>query len=462
MYVDYKQEQLWHFAGFLLGMLQLLILVIAIGCSDIIGICLLASIQAVVNMITVVIASRCLLSVSIFFLFFSYVLHMGQYTLHILDTKVVPSVDLFKKIPEDLLIHSGRYVIIAQTFVCIGIVVYHYFLYFIRVRKQTRWYHSDTINFTIFKYIAAILFVTGIVPSIIIHLNKIKLMLEGGYYNTFSYAAETGGIKFFVSNIWQMGVLLWLIVYKCHPWKCRILYAGSVGYLMLTMLSGSRMTALTYIMMFTLFYLKVIEPLDLRKAILFTGIGFLSAGYIVQIGLTRSGGNGEINGLTDVCAKVLAEFGGTLYSVALTIEHFPKDASFAYGRTYLLSPIYALPNLGQWPDEILSYTRFVDYIKDFTTSGLGGTYIGEVYFNFGYWGIFFFFFIGIVLAWYDKKINSAIVRKDWFCLLICMGVLPYIFIWTRSYFKDMIRPLIWQSILLIALYRLFIKNKHFD
>lgn len=460
MNTEYRRKGLWRYAGLLLGILQALMLLAAIGCSDILWICILGTIQIVLNIITVCISARCLLSVSMLFISFSYILHLGQYTLQLLNTNVVPTANIFQKASESLLIRSGQYVITAQAFICVGIMVYHYLLSAVHVRRKNKWYSIDGVNSAALKYVGAVLFVAGIIPSIIIHLNKIKLMMEGGYYNTFSYSAETGGIRFFISNLWQIGILLWMMVYQGRLWKCRFLYIGSVGYLMLTMLSGSRMTALMYIVMFTLFYLKVIEPLNFKKAVLFLCIGIWAASYIVQIGLTRSGGTGGINGLQDVFAKVLAEFGGTIYSVTLIMEHIPHDVSFAYGSTYLLSPIYVFPNFGQWPEGILAITRFVDYIKGFTSSGLGGTYIGEMFYNFGHAGGVFFFLTGLFLAWLDWKINDAISRKDWLCLTICMGVLPYVFMWTRSFFKDMIRPLVWQAILLLFLYRIFIRNKH--
>jgi len=54
------------------------------------------------------------------------------------------------------------------------------------------------------------------------------------------------------------------------------------------MLSGSRMTALMYIVMFTLFYLKAIEPLNFKKALLFLCTPFSSPVGVTEIGVPFS------------------------------------------------------------------------------------------------------------------------------------------------------------------------------
>ncbi len=422
-------------------------------------IAVIATIQLFINMMLILFIQHTLLSISIMFLIFSYVLHLGQFALLLLgEYAVVPTANIFERVSEETLVYAARYILYAHTFVALGILLSSAWKTQIKIKRRVCIYDRGNISANGLCLAGVILFVIGIIPSMYINFKKIQLMREGGYYNTFGYTAQTGGIIFFISNLWQIGVMLFFAAYHDRIWRCRILYLFSVGYLAVSMLTGGRITALMYIVTISLMYFEVIEKITWKKSLLMGGVGLLGINYVVNIGLSRNsagmaGFKLEESFLT-VLAKVLAEFGGAMHTLALTLEHIPIDTPFAYGKTYLYSLIMLMPNLG-WPDRVVSAIRYVDYIKEYTTSGLGGSYIGEVYFNFGLLGIPFFALIGFGLGRLDRLIRSSIKAIDWIRLITILGVVPYVFIWTRSYFKDMVRPLVWQAILLLILYKVF-------
>ena len=152
---------------------------------------------------------------------------------------------------------------------------------------------------------------------------------------------------------------------------------------------------------------------------------------------------------------MLAEFGGTGYTVVLAMKHVPKSTSYLYGMTYPLSIMYVFPNFGWNSWEIFSATSFTDYLIEYTSSGIGGSYIAEAYFNWGYYGIILLYMFGLFLGWFDAKINEYMYKKKCLQILPYLAAMPYLLMMTRSFFKDMIRPFAWMAVISFVLYRIF-------
>lgn len=105
---------------------------------------------------------------------------------------------------------------------------------------------------------------------------------------------------------------------------------------------------------------------------------------------------------------------------------------------------------------------------------LGGSYLGELYFNFEdiscILTILIGIFIGIVIGILDKKILECIKKDSMIELSIYIIIFINILSWIRGYFADMVRETIWTSLLIYIIYilvknyykrkKLYIKNKY--
>lgn len=447
--------------------LQVLCVSIVAGSNSISTIAWSGLFQLIISVLYIIKIQGEKMSVSIFFIIFSFILHLGQYMLSIFDTGVTPSVDITKKVSEGILISTGQYIIYAHVCLSIGIVLYLIKIKNISIRigklGRNNYDKKIELNNSILKIIAYIMLLIGLPLSVQMNYTLIRLMMVGGYYNTFGYYSNNNGIKTQLANMWILGIIILLFLNSEKKKRCRLLLGCSLIYLFATMLTGGRIMAMMNTVTIVFFYFRIIEKPKGVKTVLLATVGLVLVEYIVNIGLSRASGFGVSlefgTSIKELVGEVLAEFGGTSYSLALLIEHVPKDINYAFGVTYPLSLIYVLPNFGWASWEIISTTVFTDYLRPYTNSGIGGTYIGEAYFNAGYLGLLFIFLFGLFLGWYDTKIRKYLKQENWLKLLAYIGTMPYLLMITRSFIKDVVRPFVWILIAVTVLYHIFTRNK---
>lgn len=423
----------------------------------------LGVIQIIFSVITIMKQKKEIMSISIFFLVFSFLLHMGQYILPLLNSGILPSFDMTWYVTEGEMISTGKFLNYAHIAVVSGMLMYSQKKSKVKLvweRDKYTCIGAQEINPKILRLIAAVLIFIGLFVSIGSTIDLIKLMLSGGYYETFSYYdAYGGGLRKQLATFWEIGVMILFYINRKEKGKCRAILVISLIYLAVTMLTGGRIVALMNMVVLFITYYKIVEKLQCKKLILIFILGFFFVQYVVNIGLSRTAGFGtsfDVGlSIRDLVARVLAEFGGTGYTVILTMKHVPQNVPYLYGMTYPLSLMYVFPNFGWNSWNIFHATSFTDYLREYTSSGIGGSYIAEVYFNWGYYGIVFLYAIGVFLSWFDAKINELIYRERWIQILPYLAVMPYILMITRSYFKDIIRPFAWMAVISFVLYRMF-------
>lgn len=440
--------------------------VIALGVTysnSVISLAWLGVVQIIISVIAIIKMKKELLSVSVIFVVFSFLLHMGQYVLEMWDSKTIPTLNIFELVSETILIETEKFVIYSHIAVVCGIIVYLKFLKGLTLvwGKGTH-YKSivSALNPKIMRIIAYVLIGIGLFFSIRTTVDLILLMLSGGYYNTFEYYnVYGGGLSRQLSSFWEVGVIILFFINRDNIKMCRTILLVSIGYLAITMLTGGRIMALMNVVTLLFCYFTVVEKLILKKIVILLVAGVFFIQYIVNIGLSRNWGFGTSRGMdlsiNLLIEKVLAEFGGTSYSVSLVLEHVPYDIGYGYGITYPLSLFQIFPNFGWNSWKIMSTTTFTDYLHGtYTNRGIGGSYIAEAYYNCGNLGVILLFFFGIFLGWFDTKIYNHIVKCEWLQVLGYFAAMPYILMITRSFFKDMVRPFAWVTIITFIMYRL--------
>ncbi|WDC84195.1 hypothetical protein PL321_18425 [Caloramator sp. mosi_1] len=77
----------------------------------------------------------------------------------------------------------------------------------------------------------------------------------------------------------------------------------------------------------------------------------------------------------------MEEISGTIHTVQITMEKMGNELKYAKGMTYIKSLLLIFPNIGGILDNIL-YTS--TYGKMLNVPYIGGSYIGEIYYNFGF------------------------------------------------------------------------------
>ena len=213
----------------------------------------------------------------------------------------------------------------------------------------------------------------------------------------------------------------------------RIVILLYIVYAMLIMgASGARRAHVTNLLVMVIFYMAHYSP---KRKYGLKGF-FLCAGIIVvlniltlirenrhsSLGIMQMiSENFEVLFSLDVIWEVFAEFGITGTVTYFTQRYFPLNISYQYGLSYLASFIYILPigwlvKLNSSPAAMFNaYGQSIGEIR----SGLGGSYIGDLYANWGWWSLLFAIPLGYLIGefgYIDDRNKTSIRTVVNYCM----------------------------------------------
>lgn len=148
---------------------------------------------------------------------------------------------------------------------------------------------------------------------------------------------------------------------------------------------------------------------------------------------------------------IFRELGGSLATLAYTLQYVPKEKPFEMGWGYLYGLSTIVPNFFWDIHPAIKHGTASDWLinrVDPTTAELGGglgfSFIGEAYYNFGFGlGIVALFVIGLTLS----LIFSAFSRLPGFLGVAASAILlTYLSHYARGEMASWARPLVWYVI----------------
>ena len=96
-----------------------------------------------------------------------------------------------------------------------------------------------------------------------------------------------------------------------------------------------------------------------------------------------------------------------MVTVALTIKKVPSEVNLGYGSSYLNS-ILNLVDLNIGESIVPNFAVFLDYPM------IGGSYIGELFYNFHWFGLAFSPIIGILISIVSSKIENIKLSNKYY------------------------------------------------
>jgi len=156
--------------------------------------------------------------------------------------------------------------------------------------------------------------------------------------------------------------------------------------------------------------------------------------------------------LNNVFVATISEMGGSIATVAYTIELVPLTRNFDWGMGYLNSLYILIPNFFWKVNPVIStsVSLWLIWAKDPVTAasggGLGFSFIAEAYLNFGWFGSPLV--LGIMGFLYGKFNLWAIKTNDPAKLAMIASFLSFSLHFARGEVADtVIRPLFWYALL---------------
>lgn len=255
--------------------------------------------------------------------------------------------------------------------------------------------------------------------------------------------------------------LLMMVLRKDKKQFVSICFILVVLMLAAGMFSGRRSVAICNLLAVFLMYFTVVKTISKKEILIYLSLAFLMLTILPVINTMRSlqGDNGA--GISMELAKAAGdlnedleipfssffkEFGGSVLSLYSVMDLFSRLGDFHYnmGLSYVLSPFNAVPKVRMWFDNIELYHNslfYVDFLRsypEYRHIQYGGSILGELYYNFGWFGFLFIFFVGKFVAYVDKLLSSLRNNNavSLFALFVILS-LPRIIFWPRDYYSSL-------------------------
>lgn len=318
------------------------------------------------------------------------------------------------------------------------------------------------ISYNKFKFIGWIICVVTVPMKAAYIVSGINQVAQNTYVT--SVIEGYSGVYLQISNFCVIGFAFLLFGYSYNKSACRLILLLEIVLLMLAMLSGGRIFSVICICILLICYLNIYKIKSVKTFIFIIILALLLLQVITTITSLRQTTNMMLGNVIrsmfdddNVIDKTLDEFGGTIYTVICTIEQVPSYLHYNLGRSYINSWLLVGFNVNGFLDSI---TNNVEYtLRFYNKYGFGGSYIGELYYNFGYFGLIFAPLIGVLTAKISDGLTKAIKEKRYiragYFIIPSYALLS----WVRGYFNAFTRAIVWGSLMIYILSLFPIKEK---
>jgi hypothetical protein len=398
-------------------------------------------------------------STTVIFLLLSYVFHFGQAIIIAYGfNDIYAHRSILAITSSNSFLRAMYFAMISHYFITVGMV-------WSKTSSKSLFVINDNENCMLnrLKVIAILVLTVTIIPLIYLDLLKIFAVKSSGYVST--YETYTTGINKYLHLIAQFArpaITLLFISQKNHMKKANIIFGISSLYFILMMLSGDRGTNVIYLLTNIFVYYKIIRKLKTKNVLIVAILGYFFMGFISTISILRDTYQISIEGLIyyfkyrssdGIIYSVLREFGFTIKTLIYSIDFTSASSDYNYGMTYISSWMNLSPKL---PLSIINnFSTDFTFVKSFPfvyQESLGGSYLGELFYNFGWVGSVLSFFVGRLIGNFDNFIENSIKNKNWVEFSILMILFPNILLWVRGYFVELIFRIFWLGSFVLLVY----------
>ena len=406
------------------------------------------------------IKKRGMIDVAVIFYILCYIFH-SSYFLLIATDNVCGNAYLFIALPDDLQIRTLKYCNYFFNLFPIGSLIVN----------NKNCYKEGGAFLTIEQCgrLGITLMIITILPRLYVDVSRIYAFLLYGYKGTRALIVNNYIIM--LANVFYVGVILAL--YGCKTTKnnkATFILLVSVLVVFLSMVSGARGTSVAYLVVVLYVYYKcrnvmITSTFSLLRY--FVVFYFLLA-VIATFGDARESGLISISNYIELFVRnatyklfidQLGELGFAAYTLAGSIDFFPNQG-FGYGSNYILSWFAVFPNIGDALTGFYEKMSFVVKLPKQYQGILGGSVLGEFFYNFGYFSLIIYPLFGYVVTSISNCVNNAmkgsyLTSKELISILTIMPML----LWIRSCFNEFPRTIVWPLLFVWLVNELFHKKK---
>lgn len=283
---------------------------------------------------------------------------------------------------------------------------------------------------------------------------KVTIAKESGYLATFELTSTPlfryGNL--FIESCLPMSTLLF-VFYKRNVFMCKCLAVIMLMLSIYSMTSGQRIMAITSLISLGVIYFNVVSEINKKNILILSAITALLVIVLPIVSRLRGSGNVDIENITDTYNGLqmemgngflfmfIQEFGGTVISLIVPMVKTGESAPYGFGLTYMLAPLSLSPKLPLDLVESDLYKYAMHFITQYPEAkyiNFGGSILGEAFANFGWFGCFVSFFVGLLIKLVDNSIHMVKEGNISYYTLLLIFIIPELMVWIRDSFAGVI------------------------
>ncbi|MCM1287572.1 MAG: O-antigen polysaccharide polymerase Wzy family protein [Clostridium sp.] len=272
----------------------------------------------------------------------------------------------------------------------------------------------------------------------------------GGYSSTWSLGLP--GIFTTIASFWYASMIFLYLGYGKK--KDFIYFAVLYGFVV--MLTGSRgHQMVNLIVVLVIFIMAESKKVSLIRFLLYVILGYAALVFIDVIMLIRGAGieyffthAGECisNSLrVNILFETMGSFGETIFTPFLVVEQKGTVLNPFWGEGFLYSLVSLVPDIG----DLFSYYNHASIFQKMidTQHAIGGSYIGELYYNFGQQCYIIAGLVGIGFGFISKKMRDAFNQNNYIAIIYITPIFINVLWWVRDSIGNELRLIIWQILI---------------
>lgn len=306
----------------------------------------------------------------------------------------------------------------------------------------------------------------SIVPTTMGLRQSLELVLSKGYFALYQREAATGLMAgpTVVASFFIPASIFLLAGGAGRSWGTVPSVFLLAAYSGTMLFFGARYPALAPVIAYAYVWHRVVRPLP-RGAVL-AGAIFLLGGIIPITANIRNLAGADrlsISAIADGFLSLenpliagVSETGGTLRTIAYTIDLVPAQRRYDLGVEYLYALLTVMPNFFWDLHPTLArgvaadwLARTVDPVMAALGGGLGYSFLAEAYLNFGLWGVWLVpFVVGFL---YGAFVVQSLSSEDPMRHAVVGSYAPFFLFYARAGSVSVVRPLFWYTLLPLLL-----------
>lgn len=292
----------------------------------------------------------------------------------------------------------------------------------------------------------------SIIPFIVKYASSLVLTFRYGYAGGEEHIPDGFILNslYFLSNYFMPSMILLLISKLLCGKKIKNILIPIILSIVLMLYCGGRSpVAMAIVAIIYAFISFKKQKVRLKTIILLFILGYFIIVLFNTIMIIRNDVNNSLSyylssfgeNFYSAPLSLLYELGWNFSSLLFTRFYVPRSFGFRYGLSYVWGALNAIPNIGQWGNNIFKYSALSSWLTNLrnTGSGTGYTFIAETYINFGNLGIFMMFIWGLIFGKVLGKSNQSSLAKTFITLFFAIVLKGFI----RSDISNVSRNFVW-------------------